>query len=60
MGSYCRRGKTRQALPRSACVYKRPFREFHCGSAVMNLTGIHENVSLIPGLAQWIKDLALL
>ena len=24
----------------------------HCGSAVMNLTGIHEDVGLIPDLAQ--------
>ena len=30
----------------------------YCGSAVTNPTSIHEDVGSIPGLAQWVKDLA--
>ena len=28
----------------------------HLGSAVTNLTSIHEDADLIPGLDQWVKD----
>ena len=31
-------------------------RSSHRGSAILNLTSIHEDVGLIPGLTQWVKD----
>ena len=45
-----------------------PFKKFkvinnrssHHGSVEMNLTRIHEDAGLIPGLDQWVKDAALL
>ena len=35
-------------------------RSSHCGLAVINLTRLHEDVGLIPGLTQWVKDPVLL
>ena len=38
---------------------QRLIRTSHCGLMVMNPTSIHEDTSLIPDLAQWVKDLML-
>ena len=34
-------------------------RSSHCGSVITNLNNIHGDAGSIPGLAQWVKDLAL-
>ena len=35
------------------------FRSSHCGSVVTNPTSVHEDSGSIPGLTQWVKNLAL-
>ena len=39
-------------------AFKDESRSSHRGSAVMNLNSIHEDTGSIPGLPQWVKDLA--
>ena len=39
-------------------LIKSRMRSSHCGSVVMNLTSVHEDVCSIPGLDQWVTDLA--
>ena len=41
------------------CCQKSGLWSSHYGSAITNPTSIHEDVGSIPGLAQWVKDLAL-
>ena len=36
------------------------FMSSHCGSVEIYLTSIHEVAALIPGLAQWVGDVALM
>ena len=36
--------------------YKYHMRHSHCGSVETNLTSIHEEAGLIPGLIQWVND----
>ena len=47
-----------RSFQRTISIKKRK-QEFPLGSAVMNPTSIQEDGGLIPGLAQWLKDLEL-
>ena len=56
-GHYFEESKANIGIPLIRNLY---FRSSHRGSSVMNPTSIHEDTGLIPGLAHWVKDLALL
>ena len=42
-----------------SCLLRKQVQVSHHGSVVMNTTSIHKDSGFIPGLAQWVKDLAL-
>ena len=43
----------------SPLIKNNTFWSSHCCSVVTNPTSIYEDTGLIPGLTQWVKDLAL-
>ena len=47
-----KRKKKKNYVKKNQCL-----KSFHCGSAEMNLTSIHQDLGSIPGLTHWVKDL---
>ena len=60
VGSYKNKGFVLQqpTTPLPHFAFKNAWGSSHCGAVERNLTRNHAVVGLIPGLAQWVKDLA--
>ena len=58
MGALLSKANSQQRKPGQEGL-RNLFWSSRCGSVVMNLTRIHEDMGLIPAFSQWVKDLAL-
>ena len=61
ISSGCFEDSTESCIRAATCYnWNTRFRSSHCGSMETNLTSIHEDAGLIPGLTQGVKDLVVL